>query len=76
MSSLEKIKKLTSISEAVKLIKEIEMLPLRKGVNHLEVICTYTRFLVENNPSWDFHKTADKLEAVLSKKGLLDASKD
>tara|TARA_Y100000592_G_scaffold32030_1_gene50932 strand:- start:8231 stop:8461 length:231 start_codon:yes stop_codon:yes gene_type:complete len=76
MSSLEIIKKLTSISEAVKLIKEIEMLPIRKGVNHLEVVCTYTRFLVENNPTWDFHKTADKLEAALRKKGLLDVPED
>ena len=76
MSSLEKISNLTSISEAVRLIKDIEIIPLKKEVNYMEVICTYTRFLIENNPAWDFHKTADNLEAALRKKGLLDVPED
>ena len=76
MSSLEKISKLTSISEAVRLIKEIETTPLTREVNYMEVVCTYTRFLVLNNPDWDFNTTADKLEAALRKKGLLDVNED
>jgi len=76
MSSLEKISNLTSISEAVRLIKDIEITPLKKEVNYMEVVCTYTRFLVYNNPDWDFHITADKLESALRKKGLLDVSED
>ena len=76
MSSLDKISKLTSIPAAVRLIKEIEKTPLTSEVNSLEVVCTYSRFLVINNPDWDFNTTADKLEAALRKKGLLDVTED